>query len=113
LFINESIHLKYEGKELDEYFSGFYDYVISHYSFLYIPVETDVQTYTKLETQDMQKLMDKNIQTEIENAITQKTIKTINGHLDKFVEDIEGVLETYKYKGKFKITNNAIWFQNY
>lgn len=102
LFINESIHLKYEEKELDEYFSGFYDYVISHYSFLYIPVETDVQTYTKLETQDMQKLMDKNIQTEIENAITQKTIKTINGHLDKFVEDIEGVLETYKYKGKFK-----------
>lgn len=102
LFINENIHLKYEEKELDEYFSGFYDYVISHYSFLYIPVETDVQTYTKLETQDMQKLMDKNIQTEIENAITQKTIKTINGHLDKFVEDIEGVLETYKYKGKFK-----------
>lgn len=102
LFINENPHLKYDEKELEDFFNGFYDYIISHYSFLYIPVETDVQTYTKLETQDMQKLMDKNIQTEIENAITQKTIKTINGHLDKFVEDIEGVLETYKYKGKFK-----------
>lgn len=101
-FINESPQKKYEEKELEEYFSGFYDYIISHYSYLYIPVETDVQTYTKLETQDMQRLMDKNIQIEIENAITQKTIKTINGHLDKFVEDIEGVLETYKYKGKFK-----------
>ncbi|PZX95370.1 hypothetical protein DOS84_02055 [Flavobacterium aquariorum] len=101
-FINSNPHIKYEEKELEEYFSGFYDYIISHYSYLYIPVETDVQTYTKLETQDMQRLMDKNIQIEIENAITQKTIKTINGHLDKFVEDIEGVLETYKYKGKFK-----------
>lgn len=101
-FINDNPHIKYEEKELENYFSGFYDYIISHYSYLYIPVETDVQTYTKLETQDMQRLMDKNIQIEIENAITQKTIKTINGHLDKFVEDIEGVLETYKYKGKYK-----------
>lgn len=101
-FINENTHIKYDEKELEDYFSGFYDYIISHYSYLYIPVETDVQTYTKLETQDMQKLMDKNIQIEIENAITTKTIKTINVHLDKFVEDIEGVLETYKYKGKFK-----------
>ena len=44
----------------------------------------------------------KNIQTEIEKAITTKTINQINGHLDKFVEDIESVLETYKYKGRFK-----------
>jgi AAA15 family ATPase/GTPase len=101
-FINDNPHIKYEEKELENYFSGFYDYIISHYSYLYIPVETDVQTYTKLETQDMQRLMDKNIQIEIENAITKKTIKTINDHLDKFVEDIEDVLGTYKYKGKSK-----------
>lgn len=101
-FINEKTHIKYDEKELNDFFSGFYDYIIGHYSYLYIPVETDVQTYTKLETQDMQKLMDKNIQLEIENAITEKTVKTINGHLDKFVEEIEGVLESYKYKGKKK-----------
>jgi predicted ATPase len=101
-FINDATHIKYTDKELEDYFSGFYEYIISHYSYLYIPVETDVQTYTKLETQDMQRLMDKNIQSEIENAITLKTITTINGHLNKFVEDIENVLQTYKYKGKFK-----------
>lgn len=101
-FINNNPHLKYDENELDEYFKGFYDYIISHYSYLYIPVETDVKTYTKLETQDMQRLMDKNIQNEIEKAITQKTIDQINAHLNKFVEDIESVLETYKYKGKFK-----------
>ncbi|WP_281298557.1 AAA family ATPase [Flavobacterium limnophilum] len=101
-FINDEPYKKYEEKELEEYFAGFYEYIISHYSYLYIPVETDVQTYTKLETQDMQRLMDKNIQIEIENAITKKTIKTINDHLDKFVENIEDVLGTYKYKGKSK-----------
>ncbi|WP_121667468.1 AAA family ATPase [Mesonia aquimarina] len=101
-FINDKPHKEYEETELQEYFNGFYEYIISHYSYLYIPVETDVQTYTKLETQDMQKLMDKNVQSEIEKAITQKTINQINGHLDKFVKDIESVLETYTYKGKYK-----------
>ncbi|WP_233885878.1 AAA family ATPase [Tenacibaculum piscium] len=101
-FINNEPHKEYEEEELQKYFAGFYEYIISHYSYLYIPVETDVQTYTKLETKDMQKLMDKNVQLEIEKAITQKTINQINGHLDKFVKDIESVLETYKYKGKFK-----------
>lgn len=60
-FINEETHKEYEETELQNYFNGFYEYIISHYSYLYIPVETDVQTYTKLETQDMQKLMDKNV----------------------------------------------------
>ncbi|GAA4271931.1 AAA family ATPase [Aquimarina gracilis] len=101
-FINNEHHKEYAETELQDYFDGFYEYIISHYSYLYIPVETDVQTYTKLETQDMQKLMDKNVQSEIKKAITQKTISQINGHLDKFVKDIESVLETYTYKGKFK-----------
>jgi len=102
VFINDETFKEYEEAELQKYFEGFYEYIISHYSYLYIPVETDVQTYTKLETLEMQKLMDKNIQTEIEKAITTRTINQINGHLDKFVEDIESVLETYKYKGRFK-----------
>ena len=102
VFINNEPFKEYDEAELQKYFEGFYEYIISHYSYLYIPVETDVQTYTKLETLEMQKLMDKNIQTEIEKAITTKTINQINGHLDKFVEDIESVLETYKYKGRFK-----------
>ena len=101
-FITDSPHKQYEEKELQEYFKGFYDYITSHYSYIYIPVETDVHTYTKLETQDMQKLMDKNIQNEIEKAIKPGTVKQINKDLDRFVTDIEGVLETYQYKGHYK-----------
>lgn len=101
-FIIENPSIEHTEKELQDYFKGFYDYIISHYSYLYIPVETDVHSYTKLETQEMQKLMDKNIQSEIENAITSTTIKQINKSLNEFVLDIENVLEEYKYKGKFK-----------
>lgn len=101
-FITETPHIKYEEAELQKYFKGFYEYIISHYSFLYIPVDTDVHTYTKLETQAMQKLMDKNIQLEIEKAIKPDTVKQINKELDKFVKDIEISLETYEYKGRSK-----------
>ena len=101
-FINDKPHETYEDLELQKFFKGFYEYINSHYSYIYIPVETDVQTYTKLETQDMQKLMDKNIQREIEKAITTKTINQINKDLDKFVKEIEEVLEIYHYKGHFK-----------
>jgi predicted ATPase len=101
-FINENPHIQYEDEELQKYFKGFYEYIISHYSYIYIPVETDVHTYTKLETQEMQKLMDRNIQSEIEKAIRPGTLKQINKDLDSFVKDIETVLEIYEYKGHFK-----------
>ena len=101
-FINEKINEEYPEDELQKYFKGFYDYIVSHYSYIYIPVETDVHTYTKLETQDMQKLMDRNIQKEIEKAIKPETIKQINKDLSEFVKQIERVLEIYEYKGHYK-----------
>lgn len=101
-FVNGKPHEEYPEDELQKYFKGFYDYVVSHYSYIYIPVETDVHTYTKLETQDMQKLMDRSIQKEIEKAIKPGTIKQINKDLSEFVKEIENVLEIYHYKGHYK-----------
>ncbi|RCW29647.1 AAA family ATPase [Marinilabilia salmonicolor] len=101
-FIAEKKSVKHTEDELQEYFKGFFDYIVSHYSYLHIPVETDPFAYTKLETSEMQKLMDKNIQTEIENAITQITLRQINKDLDKFVNDVEKTLINYEYKGHYK-----------
>ena len=101
-FITNSPSLKYEDLDLQRYFKGFNDYIISHYTYIYIPVETDVETYTKLETQDMQELMDKNIQEEIIKAIKPGTLKQINKDLDAFVSEIETTLKVYEYKGRFK-----------
>lgn len=101
-FVLDNPAIKPEDKEIQDYFKGFYDYVISHYSYIHIPVETDVHTYTKLETQDMQKLMDKNIQSEIEKAIRPGTLKQINKDLGEFVSEIERILQIYEYKGHYK-----------
>lgn len=101
-FVLENPLIKPTEEEIQKYFKGFYEYIISHYSYIYIPVETDVHTYTKLETQDMQKLMDKNIQSEIESAIRPGTLKQINKDLDNFVKEIESVLEIYEYRGYYK-----------
>ncbi len=101
-FINDNPSIKSTDEEIQAYFKGFYDYIISHYSYLYIPVETDVFTYTKLETVEMQKLMDKNIQDEIVKAIKPGTLKQINKDLNSFVKDVESILEEYEYKGHHK-----------
>lgn len=101
-FIGENPSIKPGEREIQDYFKGFYDYIISHYSYLYIPVETDVFTYTKLETVEMQKLMDKNIQDEIIKAIRPGTLKQINKDLSFFVKDVESILEEYEYKGHYK-----------
>ncbi len=101
-FIGGKADKEFKEEDIQTYFSGFYDYINSHYSYIYIPVETDVNTYTKLETQDMQKLMDRNIQNVIVKAIKPSTLRQINNDLDEFIKDIEGVLETYEYKGHYK-----------
>ncbi|MCK0144321.1 ATP-binding protein [Arenibacter sp. F26102] len=101
-FIGENPAIKSSDEEIQSYYKGFYDYIISHYSYLYIPVETDVFTYTKLETVEMQKLMDKNIQDEIVKAIKPGTLKQINKDLNSFVKDVESILEEYEYKGYHK-----------
>ncbi|PKQ64830.1 hypothetical protein BZG02_02980 [Labilibaculum filiforme] len=101
-FILDNPAIKPDEDEIQSYFKGFFEYIVSHYSYIYIPVETDVHTYTKLETQDMQKLMDKNIQSEIEKAIRPGTLKQINKDLGEFVNEIERILQIYEYKGHHK-----------
>lgn len=76
--------------------------ILDLYSYFHIPVETDPAAYTKLETVDMQKLMDEDIQQEISKAITDPTVRQINKELDSFVAGIQDNLIDYKYKGTFK-----------
>jgi hypothetical protein len=42
----------------------------------------------------------------------RRLLKLLAGHLRRaYLKILKVLLETYKYKGKFKITYNAIWFQ--
>lgn len=76
--------------------------IVNHYSYLYIPVEADPTTFSKLESTHIQKLMDEDIRSKIQTAISQKTINTINTSLQSFITDISSSLKNYKYKGTFK-----------
>lgn len=74
------------------------NWILDSITFLYIPVETNAASFTKLEASDMQTLMDKNIQDEVGAAIEEKTVKTINKNLDAFIKEIESKIPEYRYK---------------
>jgi len=81
-------------------------YIQNKYNYIYIPSDIDVQNYTKLENQDMQKLMHKDIQDEIKNAITQTRLDDINTALKVFVDGISEKLIDYEYRKPTDGTSN-------
>lgn len=74
----------------------------SMYSYVYIPVELDIENFTKIETIEMQKIFNKEIKLEVTNALKDVNISKANGineKLDNFVSEIESILDKeYTYK---------------
>lgn len=74
----------------------------SMYSYVYIPVELDIENFTKIETIEMQKIFNREIKLEITNALKDVNISKANGineKLDNFVSEIESILDKeYTYK---------------
>jgi predicted ATPase len=85
---------------LKKFFKNFNQYIRKHFSYIYVPVEINLEQFTKLENQDMQRLMGKDIKKEIEKAITKNSLKIINNNLNKFLDDISNNLQMYFYKSK-------------
>lgn len=66
------------------------------YSFIYFPVEIEVESFTKIETAEMQKVFDKQLKTEIEKSLNTVNFNNqggINKTLGNFVSEIEVILE--------------------
>jgi len=66
------------------------------YSYVYFPVEIEVESFTKIETREMQKIFDKKLRDEIETALRSVNFVNqggINDSLDNFVSEIENILE--------------------
>lgn len=72
------------------------------YSYVYLPVEADVESFTKLETNEMQKLIGKTLKDEIRAALKDSTkINQINKNLDNFLNTLKQSFDTneqYKYQ---------------
>ena len=89
------------------------DIVKDIYSYIYIPVEIDVEKFTKIETENMQKVFDKRIIEQIDDSLKEVNTDLINSNLNTFIDDISSILNNeYHYdtwkKSKKNITTNDI-----
>lgn len=80
------------------------------YSYVYLPVELEVESFTKIETNEMQKIFDKKLKDEIESALANINLDKsdgINKKLELFIRNIETVLNhAYTYKTGKERNNN-------
>jgi predicted ATP-dependent endonuclease of OLD family len=80
------------------------------YSFVYIPVELEIESFTKVETDEMQKIFDKKLKDEITLALSSVNLDSadgINNKLHGFLVEIEEILHNeYKYKTGQQRNNN-------
>lgn len=89
--------------KLQEHSKGLTEYIQSLFSYIYIPVEVDMTSYTRLATEGIQKLLNKDIQKEIENIVGGATaLKRINDSLKTYLDNIQSALNGYEYKGTWK-----------
>lgn len=105
---DENKDTAFKFKNQDDFKSAL-DKIKELYSYIYLPVEANVQDFTKLETSEMQKLIDKQLKDEIESILqNNEIVKRINNHLDPLLQKVESDLKDYTYKAqekKQKVTN--------
>lgn len=89
----------------------FFSNIKKLYSYVYLPVEIEVESFTKIETIEMQKIFDKKIKNEIELALEHVNFDNqggINYSLNKFIKEIEVILnDEYCYSTGQKRNNNV------
>lgn len=91
-----------DGKLSNEMLSDNFGYLLHHvrhkYEYIYIPKDIDSESFTKLETNEVQKLMGESLEQIIQERISDKTIVQINAGLTEFLEGVEEELEEYGYR---------------
>jgi len=68
------------------------------YEYIYIPKDIDSASFTKLEANEIQKLMGESLEKIISERISRQTINQINTGLSDFLTEIEKELEDYSYR---------------
>ena len=72
--VNENLKLISSNKPNVNTINSLRDKLLDHYSYLYIPVESSISEFLKLEAKGMQVLMDKNIKDTISQSLNEKRI---------------------------------------
>lgn len=98
--------------KLNRKINQFCEHILNLYSYVYIPVEMDINDFSYLVNNEMQKLTGKNIRDEIEKIIENKKVTDINNKLKALVENISSKLVHYSYdfksKGKHTISMDSL-----
>lgn len=69
------------------------------YSFIYLPAEITVDSYSKIEGDLLQALLGEDIQQKISKIIRKTDIREINNHLNQFIKSISTILDgKYQFK---------------
>ncbi|HGM5053655.1 TPA: AAA family ATPase [Serratia marcescens] len=79
-------------------FYSLFMFLKNEYEYIYIPKEIDPETFTKLETSEIQKLMGESLEQIIKEKIPSTTISKINSELNSFISEIENELQIYSYR---------------
>lgn len=106
--------------------SKIYGAILRHYAYVYIPVESSTQEVLKLESQELQELMDKDVLDEIDGILNDKLrvpretlglergpkivnfspLKHINDSLDKFIDQANSSIQNLGEKYSFSTDRN-------
>lgn len=106
---NQNDKYKDEDEILAAHFANGFEFLSDLrdlYHYIYIPSDVDITSYTQLETQNMQKLMHKDVKKEIQKAISQDKLDAINASLKKFIDNISDKLADYTYEKPMAGKNN-------
>jgi len=111
-----------DEKELGKVYISLKNDLIKNYSFQYIPVETSLNDFLRLESKGMQDLMSENVKKRIEQTLTsklqiqsQKTLSRsildiLNSDLEKFAEQVQTTIrkidDNYSFAREFKAKSN-------
>ncbi|RRQ49946.1 hypothetical protein DZC72_05005 [Maribacter algicola] len=124
-----SVQKKFKEAGLQPFKPKEYNALISRlrkvYTYLYIPIETSIEDFLRIETEGMQNLIDKKISSEIDKTLTDKRITRatgpnrtkkislldiINENLKRYINDTERTIKTiykgYDFKMQYKAKQN-------
>jgi ABC-type cobalamin/Fe3+-siderophores transport system ATPase subunit len=136
-FITFDNLIKKKIQEIDEFNSekSYYSVVSKlksdinkNYSFLYIPVETSIDDFLRLESKGMQDLMSEDVKKRIEKTLNEKLplkegrtqkksiLEIINNDLEDFVKEVESTIQKIdsaydfdkEFKAKTRLTANHL-----
>lgn len=89
----------FENKELNtETFNDTLKHFKETVEYIYIPKEIDTETFTKLETKEIQVLMGESLNVALGNIVTESQVADINRKLKEFLDDVSKDLNSYSYR---------------